>query len=348
VAVVIVPGTEDPASAWREHMQLPVGVILADNRLSEPIRVFRDGQEVAAVFPVAVVDDAGRPQGCKSPHTKAGVFRIGLVGTGSIDCECLQEIAGESQDGILHIQLDSRGANSAEQALFDAVSHGAVDYLAIGVEGARQTWSVSSVTLHNPGPLQALDASITGSCGASLVSVANDGRAKVAALPSARIRWERLTISARDVQSIDDLAVEMEQALSDLAAEEHEELWIVHWHLTVSAKLTGELQRTSLTPLWELIDSTSRSRPTCRHILHAASHLGDMPEDGEHHPESDNLEDHLRGDLEQIIKHASQAEWSGTPWGKRVLREAGKLSPAHLLPKVRQTVSAALRRTQDS
>ncbi len=348
VAVVIVPGPEDPASAWREHMQLPEGVVLVDADLTEPIRIFRDGHEVAAVFPVAMVDDARHPQGCPLPAVRGGggIYRIGLIGTGSVDHECLQEVAGDSANGSIHLQLDSRGADTAEQAFFDAVSHSAVDYLAVGVAGGRQTQVVGSVTVHNPGPLQALDASITGPCGATFVSVGSDGRSQIEQLPNARIRWERLSINAWDAVSIEDLAVEMEQALNAITAAEHEELWIVHWQLAISAKLTSELQRTSLTPLWELIDSTSQQRPKCRHILHAASHI-DVTEASEHHRESDNLEDHLRDDLEQIIKHASHAEWSGTTWGRRVLREAGKLSPAQLLPKVRQTVAAALNQTEE-
>ncbi len=348
VAVVIVPGPEDPASAWREHIQLPDGVVLADIAHPEPIRIFHDGHEVAAVFPVAVVDDAGRAHGCQLPAVRGGIYRIGLIGTGSVDHECLREVAGDSASGSIHIQLDSRGADAAEQAFFDAVSHSAVNYLAVGVAGRRQTQIAGSVTVHNPGPLQALDAEITGTCGATLVSVGADGKSQIEQLPNARIRWEWLSINACDVQSIEDLAIEMEHTLNTLTAANHEELWIVHWHLAISGQLTSELQRTSLTPLWELIDSTSQPRPTCRHILHVAAHVGDVSEAGEHHRESDNLEDHLRGDLEQVVKQASHAEWSGTPWGRRVLREAGKLSPAKMLPKVRQAVSAALNQTVES
>jgi hypothetical protein len=342
VAVVIVPGTEDPARAWREHIRLPEGVALVDAKQTEPIRIYRDGHEVCAVFPVAVVDDAGRPQGCRLPQTRPGVFRIGLVGAGSIDQECLHEIISDSHGGNLHIQLDSRGANGAEQALIDAISHGVADYLAIGIEGPRQTHTTGSVTLHNPGPLQALDASINGSCGAALISVGHDAPADIEHLPCAKIRWEQLSINAQEVRSIEDLAVEMEQALNGLSAAEHEELWIIHWRLSLSAGLSTELSQSALSTLWELIDSSSHSRPTCRHILQAAAHKAD--EANEHEQEIGTLEEHLRSDLEHLIRQSSNAEWNGPTWGRRIIRETARLSPARLLPKVRHHVAGALHR----
>lgn len=343
ITVVIVPGTEDPASAWREHMQLPEGVLLVEDGLSEPIRVFRNDVEVATVFPIAVVDDAGRPRGCRAPQLRPGVFRIGLVGAGSIDAGCLNEIAGDSRDGTIHIQLDSRGADAAEQALFDAVSHGTVDYVAVGIAGARQTSTIGSLTLHNPGPLQALDDAIAGSCGASLVTVEQNGKVGIAPLPCARIRWEHLTVAARDARSIEDLAVEMESALNALTPAKGEELWIVEWRLAISQQLSAELQQASLAALWELIDSSTRQRPTCRHILQLGVQHGETT-DVDEPVEIGSLEDHLRADLEKFVQNAAHAEWGTTPWGRRVIREASKLSPARLLPKVRQSVTGALGR----
>lgn len=348
VAVVIVPGPEDPAAAWREHMRLPTGVFVIDERSVDPIVIERNGQDVGAVFPVAIIDAAGRPHGCKLPQVDNRLYRIGLVGSGGVNPEYLQEFGSKSAAGVIHLQLDSCDADTAEQAVFDAVNQGAVNYLAIGVEGARMSRVAGSATLHNPGPLQSLDASIVGPCGASLVSIDHEGRSHIERLPCARIRWEQLSIEASGAESIKDLAIEMEQTLKTLTAEEYEELWIVRWELNATTKLLGELRRTSLNALWDLIDGGSASRPSCHHILQVIEFNSSVGTHGHHVHDIEDHDEHLRADLELLIQRVSHEEWSKTAWGRRIVREVGKLSPSHLVPRVRESVASALHQAGDS
>lgn len=348
VAVVIAPGPEDSAAAWREHMRLPTGVVVVDERSTDPISIERNGHEVGAVFPIAIIDGSGRPHGCRIQQVGGQVYRIGLVGTGGVDPEYLQEIGSKSAAGGIHIQLDSHGENTAEQAIFDAVNQGAVNYLAIGVEGVRMSRVAGSATLHNPGPLQSLDASIAGPCGASLVSIDHEGRSHVERLPCARIRWERLSLGASGAHSIEDLAIEMEESLRKLTAEEHEELWIIRWELNAAAHLLGELRRTALSELWDLIDAGSANRPSCHHILQIAESSHAVGTHGHHDHDVEDCDSHLRTDLELLIQRVSDAEWSKSAWGRRIAREVGKLSPSHLVPRVRETVASALHQAGDS
>lgn len=343
VDVVIVPGPEDPAAAWREHMRLPDGTVVVDERQTDPVQIHRNGHVVAEVVPIALVDAAGRPHGCPLPPANTHVFRIGLVGTGGVDAEYLQEM-GDSSNGVIHLQLDTRRSNSAEQAVFDAVNHRAVNFLAIGVEGIRQTRSTGSVTLHNPGPLQSLDSASTGSCGASLVSIDHEGRPHLELLPAARIRWEHMFLGNTDADSIEDLAIELEQGLAKLTAAEHEELWIVRWELSATTRLRQQLQRNSLNQLWELIEGTSSSRPACHHMLQI-SEVASGEATSHHDHGSDDFDGSLRADLDQLIHRVSHADWSGTTWGRRIVREVGKLSPSHLVPRVRETVESALQQS---
>jgi hypothetical protein len=151
-------------------------------------------------------------------------------------------------------------------------------------------------------------------------------------------------VHASDASSIDDLAVEMEQLLHGLEPAAGEQLTVVQWDVDCSAPLTDELRRSSLSSLWELIDAGAETHPARLHLLRSVSRSTGMDQaDARDSDEDLSLEANLRIDLEQLIERVTHAEWGSTSWAGKVARKLSRLSPAHLLPKVREAVNSAMR-----
>ena len=208
VAVFVVPGAADPASAWNALPGLPANVTVLSNPTEEPIAIARDGRVVATLGYLAAESLDGDEEPRPHPTPRREPFAIGIV------------------------SRDMKGR---------LVARAPVDYVALIGKGPQQTIETALGIAHHPGPAQPLAAAATGPHGCTLVSVNADGRAHRTFLPVALVRRESLALSVDSQTTLDELAARMRGALLHVRGEASEQLWLVNWHLTGSGALFESL-----------------------------------------------------------------------------------------------------------
>ena len=195
IPVVLIAGNHDAASVISRNLTLPPSVTrLADS--TPETRLFDD-------LDVAVV---GQSYATKSvqvdlaegyPSADPGLFTIGL----------------------LHTSLDGRPghANYAPTSLERLRSKG-YDYWALGHVHEREDVLVGDPWVVFPGNIQGRHARETGPKGATLVTVEDREIVSVAPLALDEVRWERVSIDATDLPSVDDILSSFSDSLSAVVA----------------------------------------------------------------------------------------------------------------------------------
>jgi hypothetical protein len=94
---------------------------------------------------------------------------------------------------------------------------------------------------YDPGPLQGIRATETGSHGGVLIAIDAGGDTRETLLPAAPVRWERFEINVAAGMSRDDLLQEMAGLLEQTPRKSCEKVWLVGWDLSGEGDLVERL-----------------------------------------------------------------------------------------------------------
>lgn len=195
VPVVLIAGNHDAASVISRNLTLPPTVTRLADTHPEVCRF--DDIEVAVVgqsYPTKSVPN-DLVEGY--PTADAGLFTIGL----------------------LHTSLDGRPghANYAPTSVERLRSKG-YDYWALGHVHQREEVHKGDPWVVFPGNLQGRHARETGPKGATLVTVEDREIVSVVPLVLDEVRWERVSIDATELQSVDDILSSFSDSLAAVVA----------------------------------------------------------------------------------------------------------------------------------
>lgn len=255
IEVFVLPGVDDPESAWRKIPELPGNVTLltsdetADEEERDPaVAVVRDGRVIATILsgpldqlaienaPLPLheeIEDApvGPPPSANGLSRNAP-FRVGLI-------------------SAWPTEPNPQGDDIAELTHRLSASH--CDYLAVPASDhadrtlgwcfeAGQTVNTQDGIAHNPGPLQPLASQATGPHGATLIEVDQDGEIRGTFLPFASVRRLRFEIPIEPESRLEDLAETMRHALERETLQDNEQAWLVTWALQGCGELFDSLR----------------------------------------------------------------------------------------------------------
>lgn len=249
VPVFIVPGVSDPDTTWRLGMSLPGNVTRFGGELSEPIGLSRDGRTFCTIHHVmANTRDLNSNDGNGldelavfapqiSPD-EAGPFDIALLETITNDAALPPELLDAEGD------LDEFRNSRLIKPAFDPalVASCPIEYWALGDGFRRQSWRVGRGMAHSPGAPQGLSAADTGPLGCTLVEVESDGRVRESFIPTARVRWENLSVTVTSGATRDSVMQQLRAGLDAIPRTANDELWLLTWCINGSGRLYEELQ----------------------------------------------------------------------------------------------------------
>ena len=252
IPVFIVPGIADPDMAWRLGISLPDNVTRFGGELSEPVSLSRDGRPFCTIHHVmANTRDLNSTDGngldelaVFAPQfdpDECGPFDIALLESVTSDAA----IAPELQDAESPSAADWRSGTPrlARPALDpDVVSKCPIEYWALGDSVHRQSWRVGRGLAHTPGGTQGLSPADTGLLGCTLVEVESDGRVRESFIPTARVRWENVTISVPPQTTREAVMQQLRAGLDAIPRTSQEELWLITWNMTGSGRFYDDLQ----------------------------------------------------------------------------------------------------------
>jgi hypothetical protein len=98
---------------------------------------------------------------------------------------------------------------------------------------------------YDPGPVQGIRASETGSHGGVLIAIDAGGETRETLIPAAAVRWERFEINVAAGTSRDDLLQEMAGLLEQTPRKPCEKVWLVGWDLSGDGELVERLANTA-------------------------------------------------------------------------------------------------------
>ncbi len=252
IPVFIVPGAADPDMAWRLGMSLPDNVTRFGGELSEPIGLSRDGRTFCTIHHVmANTRDLNSSDGngldelaVFAPHIsaeEAGPFDIALLETITNDAALPPELL----DGELGMHESRNGRMShLVKPVFDPeiVAKCPIEYWALGDGFRRQAWHVGRGMAHTPGCPQGLSAADTGALGCTLVEVESDGRVRESFIPTARVRWENVSITVNGLATRDAVMQQLRSGLEAIPRTSQDELWLLTWNISGSGRFYEDLQ----------------------------------------------------------------------------------------------------------
>ncbi len=252
IPVFIVPGIADPDTSWRLGMALPDNVTRFGGELSEPVSLSRDGATFCTLHHVmANTRDLNPTDGngldelaVFAPHLspdEAGPFDIALLESFTNDATLPPELI----DSDPQSHEDRRGRNSQlARSGFDPelVAKCPIEYWALGDGFRRQSWRVGRGMAHTPGAPQGLSPADSGTLGCTLIEVESDGRVRESFIPTARVRWETVTVSVAPLMPRDAVLQQLRNSLDALPRNSHDELWLVTWHIAGSGRSYDDLQ----------------------------------------------------------------------------------------------------------
>ncbi|MDB5334382.1 MAG: yhaO 2 [Planctomycetaceae bacterium] len=252
IPVFIVPGSADPDMAWRLGMSLPENVTRFGGELSEPVSLSRDGRPFVTIHHVmANTRDLNATDGngldelaVFAPHfdpDECGPFDIALLESVTSDAA----IAPELQDHETPSSADWRSGSIpfVKPALDpEVVQKCPIEYWALGDNTHRQSWRVGRGLAHTPGGTQGISPTDTGLLGCTLVEVESDGRVRESFIPTARVRWENVTVSVPPQTTREFVMQQLRNGLDAIPRTTQEELWLVTWNITGSGRFYDDLQ----------------------------------------------------------------------------------------------------------
>lgn len=252
IPVFIVPGIADPDMAWRLGMSLPDNVTRFGGELSEPVSLSRDGRIFCTIHHVmANTRDLNATDGngldelaVFAPQfapDECGPFDIALLESVTNDAAIAPELAGP--DSSLPATTNHSSIPFARPA-FDPtlVSKCPIEYWALGEGIHRQSWRVGRGLAHTPGGTQGLSPTDTGILGCTLVEVESDGRVRESFIPTARVRWESVTVAVAPQTTREFVMQQLRSGLDAIPRTTQEELWLVTWNITGSGRFYNDLQ----------------------------------------------------------------------------------------------------------
>jgi DNA repair protein SbcD/Mre11 len=246
ISVFVLPGSDDPESAWRKIPHLPGNVSLlttgelCEEELPLPLAILREGRLIATIT-AGTLSQLAAPSGSRldsnsnvastseNGHVRSSPFRIGLV-----------------TDWPADFFAESR----ANEKLADRLSACRCDYLAVPPGGslfeAGQTLETRDGIAHHPGRLQARSARETGPHGATLIEVDHAGEIRGTFLPFASARYLRLEAPVESSTAIKDLAATMMIKLLEETEQPGERVWFVTWLLQGGGTFLKSLEASDL------------------------------------------------------------------------------------------------------
>lgn len=231
ISVFVLPGLDDPESAWNAIPDLPRNVtVLSQGDASEvPIAFLREGKVIATIAmgqlssnhrtKAPELSEQAVRAASKEDQIRSAPFRIGLF-------------AGWPETNF------PANANAAE--LSRELSRFGCDYLAVPrcdlkakARGWRfepgQTLHTHEGIAHHPGSLQALSDRQTGPHGATLIEVDKAGEIRGTFLPFAAVRRMRFEVPVADNAAVEDIAQAMLLLLGTEKPLANEHGWFITW-----------------------------------------------------------------------------------------------------------------------
>lgn len=262
IPVFIVPGVADPDMTWRLGMSLPDNVTRFGGELSEPVGLSRDGRTFCTLHHVMAntrdlnaTDDNGLDElAVFAPpisQDECGPFDIALLETITNDAalppELLENGGANGEGRRSRFPMISRPAFDPE-----IVARCPIEYWALGDGLRRQAWRVGRGMAHTPGCPQGLSPADTGPLGCTLVDVDSEGRVRESFIPTARVRYENISVTAAAQTTRDVLVNQLRHGLEAIPGASGEELWLITLQINGTGRLYDELQLDDLARrLWQ-------------------------------------------------------------------------------------------------
>ena len=261
IDVFVVPGNLDPVSAWKRSVRLPSNVtLLSDDERQEPMAIVRNGSVLATLVMIATpqTDEANwNGSGPAVLNEKSSTFHIGLLPAGT---PVRWDEEGQP------VALDQPGVSSSAASLAKTAIDRGIEFIACG-EGIPFTARVRSSFVHDPGPAQSLSKRVPGSCGCSVVDVAEDREIRIDDVAIAPIRWEDIPLQIERHTNWNDLVERMALMVMDRVADNDEQLWIMNWRIKGEGKVFDSLrERDSEQEMWELLEAELDGETEVRRI----------------------------------------------------------------------------------
>ncbi len=215
IAVYWAGGQVDPPDAWPANAALPANVHRFPAGRVGNFEHQRGGQTVARIqgisrSPGQAIDDSGFHRDAK------GLFTVGVAyGTAA-----------------------SPGAEGDR-----------VHYMALGGQHRRQTVDQSPGIAHYAGTSQGRDASETGACGCTLVTVDESGHVKTTFVATDILRWTTETIELTAGADQESLLGQMHQRMANLRAKHADRDLLVTWNIRGRCELLNRLRPGGLNDL---------------------------------------------------------------------------------------------------
>lgn len=223
IPLVVVPGQHDPLSAWEAIDELPDNVRIA--RLHQPLPIPVEGP-----LPVSLTAISSATHGLPAPPA-AGTLHL-------VTCPA------DTWDAIRHHAAPETDSTSQGRPPHTTPGQGCTAVLLSGVH--RRTHTREAGTLaHHPGTPVPLSATECGPHGGSIVEVAESGRVECHPVMLSPVRFEKLSLTVDSRSSTDSLRTAVQEQLSQLNWHDCEELWHIHWQVTVDRGAPDHLTQTT-------------------------------------------------------------------------------------------------------
>lgn len=252
IPVFIAPGESDPDMTWRLGMSLPDNVTRFGGELSEPVGLSRDGRTFCTIHHVMAntrdlnsndgngLDELAVFAPQLSPD-EAGPFDIALLETITNDAALPPELLDSDTDrDEMHDGPRARGTRPAFDPVI--VANCPIEYWALGDGFRRQSWRVGRGMAHSPGAPQGLSPTDVGTLGCTLVEVESDGRVRESFIPTARVRWENISVTVTSGATRDSVMQQLRSGLDAIPRTAHDELWLLTWYINGSGRMYEDLQ----------------------------------------------------------------------------------------------------------
>jgi hypothetical protein len=228
-----------------------------------------------------------------------------------------------------------------ERRLQEILSRCKCDYLVLPFNGNRQTLTLNGRMAHHPGGIQGLSPFQTGPHGCTLVEIDPSRTAmNCSFIPTAPVRYERLTVEVNEETVRDDLMQQMTAALDGLRPAPTESVWLVEWTIRGNGPIAETIQQRAL--LQELIKLPELSAPfsggpslhhSFRIRLNDDASCRDAPLTAEFAKMVDRLPEVTAATLADLLAGVQLPE---EPWGRRLRSQIGVLDQRAVESHVRR------------
>ncbi|MFP6765014.1 MAG: hypothetical protein VB858_15410 [Planctomycetaceae bacterium] len=250
IEVFVVPGPEDPQSAWQAFPGLPENVSLFIPQTDEPTAVMREGHVIATL------------QACSQ--------RPGVSPQSPVQAEPTQTL----RTSPLRISVMPPCRSSTLEPDCDRIEtllqHQTADYLAVSAPYPKLTTTHGDRMAHCPGPATAISRENTGLCGCTLVSVDDEAHITARHFVTSPLLRLRIEIAVAEHATWDELIATMRSEINSLEPLDPVSTVFLEWHLVGSSELLKALESTEAEEeLFELFaaDSTVLSDMSVSHNL---------------------------------------------------------------------------------